>query len=234
MCNYRAVLPVKVLEKEFNLKQTIMKKLILVLLASMFIFSLSNAQFFNYGIKAGIGFSSLKMDDIRGINDGSDVYDLITGDAVMGYHLGLQTRIKIAMVVIQPELYFNAGGGTLEQIVDGGATEILNVNFNRIDIPLLAGVKLGPARISLGPVGSFVLSETTDLTDIEPEFELFSSTMTWGFQAGLGLDISRLSLDFRYEGSLSKLGESLTVGGSEFALDARPSQWLISLGFWFK
>lgn len=211
-----------------------MKKLILVLLASMFIFSLSNAQFFNYGIKAGIGFSSLKMDDIRGINDGSDVYDLITGDAVMGYHLGLQTRIKIAMVVIQPELYFNAGGGTLEQIVDGGATEILNVNFNRIDIPLLAGVKLGPARISLGPVGSFVLSETTDLTDIEPEFELFSSTMTWGFQAGLGLDISRLSLDFRYEGSLSKLGESLTVGGSEFALDARPSQWLISLGFWFK
>lgn len=211
-----------------------MKKLILVLIASMFIFSLSNAQFFSYGIKAGIGFSSLKIEDISGINDGSDVYDLITGDGVMGYHLGLQTRIKIAMVVIQPELYFNAGGGTVQQIVDGGATEILNVNFSRIDIPLLAGVKFGPARISLGPVGSFVLSETTDLTDIEPEFELFTSSMSWGFQAGLGLDISRLSLDFRYEGSLSKLGESLTVGGSEFALDARPSQWIISLGFWFK
>ena len=211
-----------------------MKKLILVLIASMFIFSLSNAQFFSYGIKAGIGFSSLKIEDITGINDGSDVYDLITGEGVMGYHLGLQTRIKIAMVVIQPELYFNAGGGTVEQVVDGGATEILNVNFSRIDIPLLAGVKFGPARISLGPVGSFILSETTDLTDIEPDFELFTSSMSWGFQAGLGLDISRLSLDFRYEGSLSKLGESLTVGGSEFALDARPSQWIISLGFWFK
>ena len=211
-----------------------MKKLILMLIASMFIFGASNAQFFNYGIKGGIGFSSLKMEDITSINDGADVYDLITGDGVMGYHFGLQTRIKIAMVVIQPELYFNAGGGTLEQVVEGGATEILNVNFNRIDIPLLAGVKFGPARISVGPVGSFVLSETTDLTDIEPDFELFSSAMTWGFQAGLGLDISRLSLDFRYEGSLSKLGESLSIGGSEFALDARPSQWIISLGFWFR
>lgn len=211
-----------------------MKKLILVLIASMFIFSLSNAQFFSYGIKGGIGFSSLKMDDLTGISDGSDVYDLITGDGVTGYHLGLQTRIKIAMVVIQPELYWNAGGGTLEQVVDGGATEILDVKFNRIDIPLLAGVKFGPARINVGPVGSFVLSENTDLTDLEPDFELFSSAMTWGFQAGLGLDISKLSLDFRYEGSLSKLGESLSIGGSEFALDARPSQWIISLGFWFR
>ena len=211
-----------------------MKKLILVLIASMFIFTMSNAQMFTYGIKGGIGFSSLKFDDITGISDGSDVYDLITGDAVMGYHVGLQTRIKVAMLVIQPELYFNAGGGTVQQVVDGGSTEILNVNFSRIDIPVLIGVKLGPARINVGPVGSFVLSETTDLTEIEPDFELFSSSMTWGFQAGLGLDISKLSIDARYEGSLSSLGESFSVGGTDFPMDARPAQWIISVGFWFK
>lgn len=211
-----------------------MKKLILVAIASFFLVQVSNAQLFNYGIKAGIGFSSLKMDDITGISDGSDVYDLITGDGVMGYHVGLQTRIKVAMIVIQPEIYFNAGGGTVEQVVDGGATEILDVKFNRFDIPLLVGVKLGPARINVGPVGSFVISETTELTDLEPDFEMFSSAMTWGFQAGLGLDISKISLDVRYEGSLSALGESFSVGGSDFPLDARPSQWIISLGFWFR
>ncbi|MEA3460672.1 MAG: porin family protein [Bacteroidota bacterium] len=210
-----------------------MKKLILVLIASMFIFSVSNAQLFTYGLKGGIGFSSLKMEDITGIDDGSDVYDLITGDAVMGYHFGLQTRINIAMLVIQPELYFNAGGGTVEQVVDGDITP-LDVKFNRIDIPLLVGVKLGPARINAGPVGSFVLSETTELTDIHPDFELFSSSMTWGFQAGLGLDISKLSIDARYEGSLSALGDTFTVGGTDFPLDARPSQWIISVGYWFK
>jgi len=211
-----------------------MKKLIFIAIASFFLVQTSNAQLFNYGLKAGIGFSSLKMDDITGISDGSDVYDLITGDAVMGYHFGLQTRINIAMIMIQPELYFNAGGGTVEQVVDGGATEILNVKFNRIDIPLLVGVKLGPARINVGPVGSFVLSENNDLTELEPDFELFTSAMTWGFQAGLGLDISKLSIDVRYEGSLSALGDSFSVGGTDFPLDARPSQWIISLGYWFK
>jgi len=211
-----------------------MKKLILVLIASMFIFTMSNAQLFNYGIKAGIGFSSLKIEDITGIDDGSDVYDLITGDGVMGYHVGFQTSINLAILTIQPELYFNAGGGTVEQVVDGGVTEILDVKFNRIDIPILLGVKLGPARINVGPVGSFVISETTDLTEIQPDFELFTSAMTWGFQAGLGFNLSKLSIDARYEGSLSALGETLSVGGADFALDARPAQWIISLGYWFK
>ncbi len=210
-----------------------MKKLIFIVVASLFIVQVSDAQIFKYGIKAGIGFSSINMDDVTGISDGSDVYNLVTGDGVMGYHIGIQTRIKVAMLVIQPELYFNTGGGSLEQVVDNGATEVLNVNFNRIDIPVLVGVKLGPARFNVGPVGSFVLSETTDLTDIEPEFEMFTSSMTWGFQAGIGLDISKLSLDARYEGSLSALGETFAVGGADFPLDARPSQWIISLGIWF-
>ena len=210
-----------------------MKKLIFVLVASLFIVTATDAQIFKYGIKAGIGFSSLKIEDLTGISDGPDVYDLITGDGVMGYHLGIQTRINIAMLVIQPELYFNAGGGSVEQVRDGGVTEVLNVNFSRIDIPLLVGVKFGPARINVGPVGSFVIKETTDLTAIEPDFTLFTKSMTWGFQAGIGIDVSKISLDARYEGSLSKLGESLSVGGNEFALDARPSQWVISVGIWF-
>ena len=211
-----------------------MKKLILIAIASFFLVQVSNAQLFNYGIKAGIGFSSLKIEDITGISDDFEFDELVTGDGVMGYHVGFQTRINIAMIQIQPELYFNAGGGTVEQVVDGGANELMDVKFNRIDIPLLLGVKLGPARINVGPVGSFVISETTDLTDLDPDFELFTSAITWGFQAGLGLNISKLSIDVRYEGSLSALGETLSVGGADFALDARPAQWIISLGYWFK
>jgi len=211
-----------------------MKKLILVFLASLFVYTASEAQIFQYGIKAGVGFSSLKFEEITGINDEGDVYDLVTGAGVVGYHLGVQTRIDIAMLYIQPEAYFNAGGGTVEKIMDNGATEVLNVNFSRIDIPVLVGVKLGPVRLNLGPTGSIVLKESTDLTSLEPDFTLFTHTMTWGFQAGAGVDLfSKISLDARYEGSLSQIGESLTIGGNEFALDARPSQWIISLGIWF-
>ncbi len=212
-----------------------MKKLILVLVASMCVFTLTDAQMFKYGIKAGVGFSSLKFEDIAAIDGSQAVYDLVTGAGVMGYHIGVQTQIKVAMLVIKPEVYFNAGGGTVEQIVAGGASEVLDVNFSRVDVPILVGVKFGPARINVGPVGSYVLSETNDLASLADftDYTFFTKSMTWGFQAGIGIDVSRLSLDARYEGSLSKLGETLTVGTTPVTLDARPSQWIISLGVWF-
>jgi len=210
-----------------------MKKLILVLTIAFFLSHVTDAQIFKYGIKAGIGFSSIQIEDITGIDDGTDVYNLVTGDGVMGYHVGLQTRIKIAMLYLQPELYFNAGGGTIDQVVSGGATEVLNVKFNRIDLPLLVGVKLGPIRLNAGPVGSYVISGTNEIIDLIPDYKVFTSGMTWGFQAGIGVGLSKFSLDARYEGSLSAFGDSFTVGGSNFALDARPSQWIISLGVWF-
>lgn len=214
-----------------------MKKLLLVFAASFLLFQISDAQLIKFGIKGGVGFSKLSIADITGITDAGDAYNLITGESVTGYHVGVDARIKLAMVFIQPEVYFNAGGGTLQNIVEGEPADLVNVNFSRLDIPVLVGVKLGPARLGVGPVGSLVLQDSYNdlLTLIDnPDYELFSSKMTWGFQAGVGLDIWKLSIDARYEGSLSKLGkDEVTLGNSSFALDARPSQWLVSLGFWF-
>ena len=211
-----------------------MKKLIFIAIASFFLVQVSNAQLFSYGIKAGIGFSSLSINDITGISDGSDVYDLITGDGVMGYHLGVQTRIKIAMIYVQPELYWNAGGGTLKQVMDGGATEILEVKFNRIDLPLLVGFKLGPVRFNIGPVGSYVISESNDGSSADFDYQLYLNSMNWGWQGGIGLDLTKFSLDVRYEGSLSDLSDSVPEGLQSYNMDPRPSQWIISLGYWFK
>jgi hypothetical protein len=211
-----------------------MKKLIFIAVASFFLVQASNAQLFNYGIKGGIGFSSLSINDLTGISDGTDVYDLVTGDGVMGYHLGVQTRIKIAMIYVQPELYWNAGGGTLEQVIDGGATEILEVKFNRIDMPLLVGVKLGPVRLNIGPVGSYVISETNDGSTADFDYELYLDAMNWGWQGGIGVDLLKLSLDVRYEGSLSDLSDSVPEALQDYNMDPRPSQWIITLGYWFK
>ena len=206
-----------------------MKKLILVIVASLFVFTMADAQLFNYGIKGGVGFSKLTINDVADISSGSDVTELLTGGGVMGYHLGVQTRIKIAMILIQPELYWNAGGGTLEEVIDNGAPQVLEVKWNRLDIPLLVGAKLGPVRLNIGPVGSVILSETNDF-----EYDLYKETMNWGWQGGIGVDISKLSIDLRYEGSLSDLSDSLPEELQEFNMDPRPSQWIFSLGFWFK
>jgi hypothetical protein len=213
-----------------------MKKLILIFAAIFLLVQFSEAQMFKIGIKGGLGYSSLKIDDLA-ISSGQQAYDLATGDGVAGYHIGIQTRIKIAMLFVQPELYFNDGGGTLEKLVEGDPVgELMQVDFKRVDLPVLVGVKLGPARLNLGPVGSYVVKEsiTNDIDDIPADYTVFTSSMTWGFQAGLGVDLSKFSLDVRYEGSLSKLGETFSVGSNDFNLDARPRQWVFSLGFWFR
>ena len=211
-----------------------MKKLIFIVVASLFLVQVSDAQIFKYGIKAGVGFSSVKISDVTGLSSGGDVYDLVTGDGVMGYHLGLQTRIKIAMLYVQPEIYWNAGGGTVDQVVKDGDRDALNVKFNRIDVPLLVGVKLGPLRLNVGPVGSYVISETNDFADINPDYHVYTDNMTWGWQGGIGVGLSKLTIDLRYEGSLSDLSETITLPDavSDFTMDPRPKQWILSVGFW--
>ncbi len=214
-----------------------MKKFILVLAASLFLLNVADAQLFNIGIKAGLGYSNLKVSDLTSIGSGQDVYDLATGDGVMAYHVGIQTRIQIALLVIQPELYFNDGGGSIDAVDAGGVSEMLYLDLKTIDLPLMVGVKLGPVRIQAGPVGSYVLSEGSIPLEIEnavEDYTVYTTGLNWGYQAGLGVDLSRISLDVRYEGALSALGESITVGGVPFELDTRPSQFVFSLGFWFR
>lgn len=218
-------------------KRIDMKKLLIVSIAVMFLAISANGQFFQFGVKAGINYSSLSMDDITGITEGGVddvIYDLTQGDRVRGYQAGLMARIKIAMVFVQPEAYFNVTGGSVKQVFESGDVTTLDVQFNRVDIPLLVGVKFGPARINAGPVGSAMVSSVNDLSAISPELATLSSNFTWGFQAGVGLDLFRkLAVDLRYEGSLSKYGDSFTVGGTPYNFDARPRQWIIGLGYWF-
>lgn len=214
-----------------------MKKIFFASLAAMFIFVSAQGQIFQYGLKAGINFSSLAMDDITNITSATETYDLITGESVNGYQVGLMTRINILMAFVQPEVYFNTTGGVIEKVVDGGGSEMLNVQFNRFDIPILVGVKLGPARLNVGPVASMVLNDDAfaELSSaVSSDFAQINSNFTWGFQAGVGIDLfKKLALDARYEGSLSKFGENFSVANQDFALDARPRQWIVSIGWWF-
>ncbi len=211
-----------------------MKKFVFISIAVMFLSVSSHAQLLQFGVKGGINFSTLQMNDITGISEGSQVYDLVTGESVTGYQVGLMSRVNVAMFFVQPELYFNTTGGVVEQVYEGGARELLEVQFNRLDIPLLVGIKAGPARINAGPVGSAMIGSVNELKEISQDLETLTGGLTWGYQAGVGIDLfKKLAIDLRYEGSLTKYGDSFTVGGEPYALDARPTQVIFTLGYWF-
>lgn len=205
-----------------------MKKLLFIFALSLIV-SASHAQFLKFGIKAGANSASFKFDKITS----PDAILEQASEAQWGFHAGVFLRIKIAMLYLQPEAYFTSTGGkyTYNDPNNPSAGDVIkSFDMNRIDIPLLIGFKLGPIRINAGPSGHMILSHSSDLDDIEADMK----GMTWGYQAGLGVDLfKKLTIDARYEGNLSSLGETIKIGGESFSTDMRTSQFLISLGFMF-
>lgn len=217
-----------------------MKKIALSFGIAFFCVGISSAQFFSYGIKGGVNYSKLKFDEVSNISTAALVdYNLVEDESFQSFHFGVMTRLKVLNMYIQPELYFNTSGGKvlIEELDASGtvtAEDIKQVKFSKIDIPLLLGFKIGPMRINAGPVASAVLAEKNEISEVIPELESFSKVLTLGYQAGVGIDILKfLTLDYRFEGGLSKWGEKLTVGGNAYPFDSRANMHLLSLGIMF-
>ena len=204
-----------------------MKKLFVLLFVSlMAIPAFSQIKF---GIKAGAATATVPK------------YDLSTGttnieavkDAAWGFHGGLFLRLTLLGINIQPEAYLATN--TYEyKVTSGTLPEIKKQTFNRLDIPVLVGFKLGPVRLNAGPAAAIQIGTPKALID-DPNFEEMYRGATFGYQAGLGIDLfKKITLDARYEGSLSgKFGEAVTIGSQTFKLDQRQPAFVLSVGLIF-
>lgn len=208
-----------------------MKKTLLLITGILFLIA-ANAQL-KFGVKGGVNSSYIKMDDIISVS-GGEKYSLEgIKSGTVGFHAGLMTRVTFFGVFIQPELYFSSTGGEVE-VTDliTQAVSIRKMEFKKLDIPVLVGFKFGPARINAGPVASIIIDSKADLIE-KAGYEEKIKGATFGYQAGVGIDILSISLDVRYEGNLSKLGEGVNIGGNDFEFDSRNPQFIFSLGIFF-
>ena len=211
-----------------------MKKVFLLLIA-ISLFASANAQI-KFGVKGGVSSSTIKMNDIITIQ-GVEEYSLEgLKNTYVGFHAGFMTRVTFFGGFIQPELYFSSTGGEVEVtnlLMQPPDVSIKKMEFKKLDIPVLVGFKFGPARINAGPVASIIIDSKADLIETAGYEENLRGA-SFGYQAGVGIDIlNKISLDVRYEGNLSKLGDGVTVGGNDFEFDSRNSQLIFSLGIFF-
>jgi Outer membrane protein beta-barrel domain len=211
-----------------------MKKLLVILLTVLI--AIPAFSQVKYGLKAGVSTSSLSMETLKTITSGSTSYtvDALT-EAKYGFHGGAFVRLSLLGIYLQPELLFTTRTNEYTVTnVQSSASTIVKQNFNKIDIPVMLGFKLGPVRLNAGPAASLLISSPKDLID-DPDFKSMYSNMTIGYQAGIGVDVlKKLTIDVRYEGSLKKYQnqiESLT--GTTFNLDDRANAFLLSLGLIF-
>jgi hypothetical protein len=211
-----------------------MKKL-LVLLLAVFIALPAMSQL-NFGIKAGLNTTSVTMEDLKTITSGSTTYTVekLKG-ANYGIHAGVFLRLNVSKLYIQPEVLFSTR--TNEYTVDNGSTAIdslVKQKFNKLDIPVMIGLKFGPLRINGGPSASLLINSPSDLIK-DPDFKTMYANMSFGYQAGIGLDLlKKITIDLRYEGSLKKFQNEIENAlGTSVALDDRPNAFLLSVGIIF-
>ncbi|HEY9117898.1 MAG TPA: outer membrane beta-barrel protein [Roseivirga sp.] len=196
-----------------------MKKLLFVCLMMAIGFGAS-AQF-SLGPRVTLISSNL---DLR-----EDVANVQAGNAEFGFQYGLFMRLKVPVVglYVQPELLFSK----TESTITSGAQDV-DLSFNRVDVPVMIGGKIGPLRINAGPSFSFLTSAESDVAGTVSDIKDNYSNTTVGFQAGIGIDIMKFVIDLKYEGSLSeKFGDQITVSGNSFSTDERPNQVVLGIGF---
>lgn len=208
-----------------------MKKVIFVLaLAATFATSVQ-AQF-KAGIKGGVTTYNMKLGDFLVTNgDAAEDFGLAVKDAKFGYQFGLWARIGRGLH-LQPEILFSTNKVEYE-IDNGNGTFIGEETYTNIDVPIMAGIKLGPLRLQGGPVARIFLGSDDKLANVIDDFQSDHDRLKIGYQAGVGLDLWRVQLDFRYEGSLRHFGDAITVAGQDFGLDGKAGRVVATVGVSF-
>jgi hypothetical protein len=208
-----------------------MKKLILAVLIT-FLAVPAFPQLLKFGIKAGAETTTVPT--YSSLAGGANATIDALNKAEWGWHAGVFLRIKLLGIYVQPEVIF--ASQTFDYnvtAVQGNPATLVSQKFNRLSVPIMIGFKLGPLRINAGPAASVKIGSPEDLIT-DPNFQNLYKSATWGYQAGLGIDLfKKLTIDARYAGGFGKQESTTTIGGQSFTFTNAPPSILLSLGFMF-
>jgi len=168
-----------------------MKKTFCTLSAVILIACAVAAQQTHFGLKGGVNFSSVEIDD-------GDDYESKTG-----IHLGGLAHIHITRhFALQPELVFSMQGGEDE-------SENMKLKLNYINIPLLAQYMTNEGfRLQTGPQLGILASAKSKFGDVEidSDNDVSSVDFSWTFGAGY-LFRSGFGIDARYNLGISNISD---------------------------
>jgi hypothetical protein len=205
-----------------------MKKPLLLLFLAAFI-SLPGISQVKFGVKVGAATSTVPTYDFS--TGANNIHAL--DDAAWGFSAGVFLRLGMGPVYLQPEIDFTTNNYEYN-VQTATANQVMDQRFNRLEIPVLLGVKLGPVRLNAGPSATVPIGRPRNLLDDDNFDDMYRGT-TIGFQAGVGVDIfNTITLDARYGGSLAQeFGDDVTIGDQTFNLDHRQPYFGLSLGVMF-
>lgn len=193
-----------------------MKKIIVMMVFSMFIVGAAEAQEQQtvlenslspkFGAKAGVNFSNLY------VNNADDE------NLKLGLNAGLYAKLPLVRgLSIQPELLFSSKGSklTYNSFLLGGKGEY-RFNLNYVELPVLLVINIAKnLNIHAGPYVSYLVSANIkDLKDngtIRDIADLNAdkfNRIDYGLAGGLAIDIQNFTLGARYNYGLKEIANS--------------------------
>ena len=210
-----------------------------------------NNRKINFGIKAGFNSSMFLVSDFK-IKDVT--IDEIQNNYKLGYFGALFMRFNMKKHFIQPEVSYNISKceitfdklGSQHPDIEPDYASV-NSTIHSIDFPVLYGVKQGAYGMSvfIGPKLRYIWGKKNEIT-----FENFDQKgmheRLYPFNlcavVGVGVNISRIFFDFRYEQGLHNISKSVTydninpdgsIGVSNITFHRRDQVLSFSLGVIF-
>ncbi|MER2998122.1 porin family protein [Pontibacter populi] len=191
-----------------------------------------------FGIRGGANMSNLSGD-----LDNEDNFE-----NKWGFHGGITYNIGIVdnFFSIQPELLYsqkgfkNADVTLTDPITNNSYRRVGKVNYNYLDLPVMAKIKAGPLYFEAGPQASYLVGVNNETKTYINNVEETSSRdekdkdglkeFEFGYGAGVGFAFGNsLSLGVRYNGSLTDfVDEDVNFNGD--VTNARHSTIMFTLG----
>ncbi len=193
----------------------------------------SSAQIFNaLGIQTGINYGEAVID--KTFTSNGTNYKYATDEADVAVNWGVFARFKVTKFIFQPGL-LASNYNTRMRLSSPEFDSIFTLKQNRFDIPLLLGyAPTKSTRVLLGPVYTRMLENKVQTNEfLYDEFRTIFNGGSWALQMGFGFDMGRLAIDCKYETSLGKLTDSVTIKGYQANFDQRQNTVQVSLGYDF-
>lgn len=208
-----------------------------------------NGGSFQLGVKGGVNLSKLTFTEqpVVRLNangspalniDGQEIRDNLreSFNSRTGTSFGIYTRFG-KNLYLQPELMYSTRNASFTIIRnDQGAPreEVVNLRTTNFDVPVLLGLKGGPIRVVAGPVVSFRIDGNQRLGEALRQYTTGTLNDAWakayyGYQIGGGLDLGRIGLDVRREGSLSSVTAVDLTTPDGTTINQRLNSWQVTL-----
>ncbi|MGB1044183.1 MAG: outer membrane beta-barrel protein [Flavobacteriaceae bacterium] len=168
----------------------------------------------SFGINAGLNFNS--NGEIR-----SELSDLSLSSATQGgFHIGVYGKLG-NKIFLRPELLYTQTQSNYDEDAD--------LKISKLDVPVLAGIKLFGLNFFAGPSIQILLNSDIEGQSLLDEAKAF----TVGTQLGVGINLGKkLGLDVRYERGMNANEVNLLSGITSISadrLDLRQKQLILNL-----